>query len=65
MELHTLAYTNVYFSILVYPPTGTGAVRITKGDLNRLAPGQYLNDTLIQYGLKFVLIAVEALLVCA
>ncbi len=36
----------------MYPQTGTGAVRVTRGDVNRLAPGQSLNDTLIEYGLK-------------
>ena len=43
-------------SILVYPPSGTGAVNITRGDLKRLDPGQYLNDTLIEFGLKCVLV---------
>ena len=40
--------------LLVYPPTGTGAVNITRGDLKRLDEGQYLNDTLIEFGLKCV-----------
>ncbi|KAI0034653.1 hypothetical protein K488DRAFT_45060 [Vararia minispora EC-137] len=39
-------------SILVYPPSGRGSVNITKGDLARLAPGEYLNDTLIEFGLR-------------
>ncbi|KAK7690319.1 hypothetical protein QCA50_006976 [Cerrena zonata] len=38
--------------ILVYPFSGTGAVNINKGDLRRLRPGEYLNDTLIEFGLK-------------
>ncbi|KAI0820439.1 hypothetical protein BC628DRAFT_1397444 [Trametes gibbosa] len=38
--------------VLVYPPSGTGAVNITRGDLKRLDNGQYLNDTLIEFGLK-------------
>ncbi|CDO70841.1 hypothetical protein BN946_scf184801.g34 [Trametes cinnabarina] len=38
--------------VLVYPPSGTGAVNITRGDLRRLDNGQYLNDTLIEFGLK-------------
>ncbi|RPD77389.1 hypothetical protein L226DRAFT_321252 [Lentinus tigrinus ALCF2SS1-7] len=38
--------------ILVYPFSGTGAVNITRGDLKRLDPGQYLNDTIIEFGLK-------------
>lgn len=41
-------------SILVYPFSGTGAVNITKGDLRRLRPGEFLNDTLIEFGLKYV-----------
>ena len=40
--------------VLVYPPSGTGAVNITRGDLKRLDNGQYLNDTLIEFGLKCV-----------
>ena len=40
--------------VLVYPPSGTGAVNITRGDLKRLDNGQYLNDTLIEFGLKYV-----------
>jgi hypothetical protein len=39
-------------SILVYPLSGTGAVNINKSDLNRLQPGEFLNDTLIEFGLK-------------
>ncbi|CAL1712532.1 unnamed protein product [Somion occarium] len=38
--------------ILVYPFSGTGAVNITRGDWKRLQPGEYLNDTLIEFGLK-------------
>lgn len=41
-------------SILVYPPSGTGALNITYGDLRRLEPGEFLNDTLIEFGLKYV-----------
>ncbi|KAF8526112.1 hypothetical protein JB92DRAFT_2700765, partial [Gautieria morchelliformis] len=39
-------------SILLYPSTGTGAVNVTNGDLKRLEPGEFLNDTLIELGLK-------------
>ncbi|EIN12536.1 hypothetical protein PUNSTDRAFT_97302 [Punctularia strigosozonata HHB-11173 SS5] len=41
--------------ILVYPLNGTGAgkVTITRGDVSRLKPGEFLNDTLIEFGLKF------------
>ncbi|KZV61025.1 hypothetical protein PENSPDRAFT_593361 [Peniophora sp. CONT] len=38
--------------ILVYPPSGRGSVNITNGDVGRLAPGDYLNDSLIEFGLK-------------
>ncbi|KAJ8462482.1 hypothetical protein ONZ45_g17915 [Pleurotus djamor] len=38
--------------ILVYPPNTTGAVTITTSDLMRLQPGEFLNDTLIEFGLK-------------
>ncbi|KAJ7677458.1 hypothetical protein B0H17DRAFT_944862, partial [Mycena rosella] len=38
--------------ILVYPPGQTGAVNITNGDVTRLAPGEFLNDTLVEFGLK-------------
>ena len=41
--------------LLVYRPLGAGAVNITRGDLERLHPGKYLNDTLIEFGLKCVL----------
>ncbi len=37
----------------MYPPSGTGAVNVTRGDFNRLDSGQYLNDTLIEFGLKY------------
>lgn len=38
--------------ILVYPPSGAGAININRSDIKRLQPGQYLNDTLIEFGLK-------------
>ncbi|KAJ3982841.1 hypothetical protein F5890DRAFT_1555522 [Lentinula detonsa] len=39
--------------ILSYPPdAATGAVKITNGDYSRLLPDEYLNDTLIEFGLK-------------
>ncbi|KAH9480523.1 Ubiquitin-like-specific protease 2 [Psilocybe cubensis] len=44
--------------ILVYPP-GPGAVNINISDLNRLEPGEYLNDTLIEFGLKLWLNKLE------
>lgn len=41
-------------SILVYPQSGTGAVNINRAELARLEPGEFLNDTLIELGLKCV-----------
>ncbi|KZP31525.1 hypothetical protein FIBSPDRAFT_883297 [Athelia psychrophila] len=38
--------------VLVYPPNGTGAINITQSDFRRLDEGEYLNDTLIEFGLK-------------
>ncbi|KII86918.1 hypothetical protein PLICRDRAFT_273907 [Plicaturopsis crispa FD-325 SS-3] len=38
--------------ILVYPPVGTGAINITRAEINRLEPNEFLNDTLIEFGLK-------------
>ncbi|KIJ29686.1 hypothetical protein M422DRAFT_188118, partial [Sphaerobolus stellatus SS14] len=38
--------------ILIYPPTRIGAVNITYADLKRLDSGEFLNDTLIEFGLK-------------
>ena len=40
--------------MLVYPPSGVGAINITVGDLRRLEPAEFLNDTLIELGLKYV-----------
>jgi Ulp1 family protease len=49
-------------SILVYPPTGPGALNITNGLVKRLAPGEFLNDTLIEFGLKYATLAIHKLL---
>ncbi|KAH7885232.1 hypothetical protein F5I97DRAFT_1883858 [Phlebopus sp. FC_14] len=38
--------------ILMYPPSGTGALNIMRSDLKRLGPEEYLNDTLVEFGLK-------------
>ncbi|KAF8908964.1 hypothetical protein CPB84DRAFT_1843311 [Gymnopilus junonius] len=45
--------------ILVYPQGTPGAVNITNADLGRLEPGEFLNDTLIEFGLKFWLKELE------
>ena len=46
--------TRSRYSILVYPHSGPGAINITNGDLKRLEPSEFLNDTLIELGLKYV-----------
>ncbi|KAF9811770.1 hypothetical protein IEO21_06426 [Rhodonia placenta] len=38
--------------MLVYPPSGAGAININKSDFKRLNDLCYLNDTLIEFGLK-------------
>lgn len=38
--------------ILVYPYGVPGAVNVTAGDLSRLRPNEFLNDTLIEFGFK-------------
>ncbi|ORY82945.1 hypothetical protein BCR35DRAFT_265403, partial [Leucosporidium creatinivorum] len=43
-------------SVLVYPvKETTGVVSITHGDTKRLQDGEFLNDTLIEFGLKRIL----------
>ncbi|EJT98610.1 hypothetical protein DACRYDRAFT_56999 [Dacryopinax primogenitus] len=40
--------------MLVWPlDSKIGAVHITYGDFKRLEPQEFLNDTLIEFGLKF------------
>jgi Ulp1 family protease len=46
----------------VHPPTGPGAVSISYGDLRRLDSGEFLNDTLIELGLKYGPVAHSSLL---
>lgn len=46
-------------SMFVYPLDAVGAVTITQGDFARLEPEEFLNDTLIEYGLKWVLSSVR------
>ncbi|KAF9046438.1 hypothetical protein BJ165DRAFT_1163354 [Panaeolus papilionaceus] len=45
--------------ILSYPQGVPGAVNVTNADLARLRPGEFLNDTLIEVGLKLWLKDVE------
>ncbi|KAG0704265.1 hypothetical protein DFH29DRAFT_873884 [Suillus ampliporus] len=46
--------------ILVYPPSGPGALNLMGSDLNRLRPHEFLNDTLIEFGLKLWLTELKA-----
>ncbi|KAJ3076465.1 hypothetical protein HDU98_002909 [Podochytrium sp. JEL0797] len=41
-------------SILTYPPTGPNAVTLYKQDLARLEEGEYLNDSLIEFYIRFI-----------
>ncbi|KAF5382633.1 hypothetical protein D9615_003013 [Tricholomella constricta] len=45
--------------ILCYPRGIPGAVNINNADLKRLQPGEFLNDTLIEFGLKLWLRRLE------
>ncbi len=40
--------------LFVYPPTGRGKIRITSEDLKRLRNHQYLNDSLIDFYVKYL-----------
>ncbi|KAG5220915.1 cysteine proteinase [Salix suchowensis] len=40
----------------IIPANTTGAVTIKNSDLERLRPGEFLNDTLIEFGLKYVMV---------
>lgn len=55
-----LEYSSTCYSVLVYPHSGPGALNITNGDLKRLEPSEFLNDTLIELGLKCVFIQPKA-----
>jgi Ulp1 family protease len=46
-------YSPFLCSILVYPSSGPGQLNITSKDLGRLRPGEFLNDVLIELGLKY------------
>jgi hypothetical protein len=51
----SIPFNRILQSIAVYPPQGgTGAISISRGDRLRLDPGEFLNDTLIEFGLKCV-----------
>lgn len=38
--------------VCVYPETGRGGVRITEEDLDLLKPGEFLNDSIIEFYIK-------------
>ncbi|WWD22107.1 hypothetical protein CI109_106596 [Kwoniella shandongensis] len=38
-----------------YPPAGKADVNITHGDAQRLQEGEFLNDTLLEFGLRYVM----------
>jgi Ulp1 family protease len=42
----------LFISILIYPFTGTGGVVVKNSDLQRLDPGEFLNDVVIEVALK-------------
>ena len=44
--------TPVVVSVLSYPFGVPGAVNITNSDVARLEPGEYLNDTILEFALK-------------
>ena len=41
-------------SILVYPPKAKGAITITRADMARLEPNEFLNDVIINFYLKYL-----------
>lgn len=51
LRLRSVAVINIEPRILGYR-SGTGSLNITNGDVCRLNPGEFLNDTLIEFGLK-------------
>ncbi|RKP37871.1 hypothetical protein BJ085DRAFT_10093, partial [Dimargaris cristalligena] len=40
--------------LLVYPFSGIKSVSITRSDTSRLRPEEYLNDTIIEFYLKYL-----------
>ena len=43
-------------AVLMYPFYGVGSILLQQMDVERLETGRWLNDSLIQFGLKYVLI---------
>ncbi|WVQ97960.1 hypothetical protein IAU59_005080 [Kwoniella sp. CBS 9459] len=41
--------------MFAYPPTGKADVNVTYGDAQRVESGEFLNDTLLEFGLRHVL----------
>ncbi len=42
--------------VLVYPPKKNDAISITEGDMLRLLPSEFLNDNLIDFYLKYLML---------
>lgn len=42
-------------SVVEFPPGQPGAITLPWGDVKRLQPDEFLNDTLIEFGLKYAL----------
>jgi len=52
-DMSSIPSSCVKLGILVYSPSGTGALNLMGSDLNMwLRPHEFLNDTLIEFGLK-------------
>ncbi|OCF37420.1 hypothetical protein I316_00541 [Kwoniella heveanensis BCC8398] len=45
--------------MFAYPPTGRADVNVTYGDAQRVESGDFLNDTLLEFGLRHVLRGLE------
>ncbi|KAL1760395.1 hypothetical protein FB107DRAFT_194247, partial [Schizophyllum commune] len=45
--------------VLSYPFGVPGAVNITNSDVARLEPGEYLNDTILEFALKYYLVQLQ------
>lgn len=41
-------------AVLVYPKHGSDSVTLIRSDIDRLEPGEMLNDSIIDFGLRHV-----------
>lgn len=53
-SVNTMTSGEKSYTILIYPPTGKGGITIQSGDYTCLAIDQYLNDTIIDFYLKYL-----------